>query len=111
MCNITINPKATAATIEKAFAKAEAQAGNYELRFHTENFYGITQTKTGAKYIVEVDHIFDECITCDCPEYSKSFFCKHCALVIEDQQIREYEEIEQAKIDWRGSETDKYAFA
>jgi hypothetical protein len=98
MCNIQVNPKATAETIAKAFAKAADQGANYELRFHVEtdernNWYGISQIKTGARYIVQTNDPRNLAISCNCPEFERNHFCKHCALVVEDQQIREQEEI------------------
>jgi hypothetical protein len=97
MCNIQVNPNATAETIDKAFDKAQAQGSNYTLRFYVEAdgtaWCAVTNIKTGAKYTVEIHNIFDECITCDCPEYKRNHFCKHCMLSIEEVQIREQEAI------------------
>jgi hypothetical protein len=95
MCNIRINPEATQTAINRAFEKAIVQGGNYELFFHDCEipFVSVRNQESGASYNVTPCDVFEEFITCDCPDYKYSKFCKHCALVVEEMQIREQEEV------------------
>lgn len=113
MCNIEISPKATAETIAKAFKKATEQAGNYTLVNHAEyEFYAVRNHKNGESYTVTPCCIFDEVITCNCRAYKADFFCKHCALVINEVQTLAWIAQEEEKAFWLdpGANTDRYAF-